>query len=578
MLGHRRLSILDLSDSGAQPMTNETRTVWITFNGEIYNYQELRAVLQEAGHIFASRSDTEVIIHGYEEWGIGGLVERLAGMFAFALYDAAQAARNGDEPFAYLVRDRLGIKPLYYMSMRGALVFASEVNALRKVFPELSTPDRQGLIGFLGLGSIPSPLTYLKRVTCLAPGHYLSISRRSARLTRYWTLPVENESHGSDASMSELLRETVSAHLVADVPVGVFLSGGMDSAGIAALSAQAHPAVRTVTVTFPEREYNEGPQARRFASRYETQHQEYPVTDNDFVRSLPEILGAVDQPTADGVNTYFVSKAAAEMGLKVVLSGLGGDEVFYGYSHYRRIALATGAFGWFSRLPAAMQGVAGSGMAQYGRLFGTDRWERFAYFGQGDPVRNLYLLVRGFFPKRQIQELLDVSSGEVNDGIEAAFTTLPWGGERLHSVADRFNRLELCRYLHDQLLRDSDVFSMAHSLELRVPYLDHHVVERCALIAPQHKVHPRRNKPVLASAVGDAALSAAAAERKRGFTFPFSQWMLRHAGQLEERATASTLLQRAAIQRCWRDFRAGRVHWSRAWATTVLAHVTSSRQ
>jgi asparagine synthase (glutamine-hydrolysing) len=303
-----------------------------------------------------------------------------------------------------------------------------------------------------------------------------------------------------------------------------------------------------------------------------TNHHEVPVLDRDFLEEIPRILNAMDQPTADGVNTYFVSRAAKQLGLTVVLSGLGGDEVFFGYPHYRRLASANGSLRRLAGMPGVLREFVARGAETYGRLSGQERWERFAFLGEQALHDGLYLLMRGFFAPRQTAELLGTSVAGVHAALERIFAELKTPEVREES--NRFNYVEMKRYLHDQLLRDSDVFSMAHSIELRVPYLDHRVVELGAAIAPGEKISTEMNKPKLVEAVGHAEVERVARAPKRGFTFPFSKWMLMHADTLEARALEAAVLDRAAVRKNWKEFRAGRLHWSRAWATVALPAAT----
>src|SRR5215469_704728 len=569
VLAHRRLAIIDLSELGKQPMANEDGTVWITFNGEIYNYRELRAELNPFGHVFRSQTDTEVLLHGYEQWGMEGLLRRARGMFAFGLYDARRE-RTGSTCL-YLARDRMGIKPIYYTHGPEQLLFASEVRPLREASAE-SSFDREALAGFVCLGSIPFPRTYLENVHCLPPGSFLTANADGIRISEYWSLAYSSE-HAR--SLDGLMKDTVDRHLLSDVPLGVFLSGGLDSGALVGLMSQVRnvPPL-TLTVTFPEVEFNEAEDARKAAEAFGTQHIEVPVTDQDFLEEVPRILDAMDQPTADGVNTYFVSKAAHEAGLIVVLSGLGGDEIFFGYQHYHRLLRADAALRGLARTPESLRNALVScALATRGRD-GADKWERLGFVRERPLDEGLYLLFRGFFGAASACELLDMDERELQGMLENQFAALRPRSGSGHWDINRIHFWELNRYLHDQLLRDSDVFSMAHSLELRVPFLDHEVVEACAKIRAQEKLSQSMNKPLLLEAAGRHPVLKEAAERKkRGFTFPFARWMRQHAGPLEELAVSSGPLNRKAVARCWQRFRSGQVHWSRAWSTAVLATV-----
>jgi asparagine synthase (glutamine-hydrolysing) len=562
VLGHRRLSIIDLSPAGHQPMSNEDGTVWVTYNGEIYNYRELHEELKAREHCFRSNSDTEILIHGYEEWGMEGLLNRLRGMFAFALYDSRQEC-------CFLARDRFGIKPLYYFQPAGkeSLAFASEVKALTRSGLAPDERDPEGTIGFLLFGSIPAPATTTRNVRCLLPGHYLLAGRSGASVRKYWDLEAPPEGrHSSKETEQELrglLEDSVQRHLVSDVPVGIFLSGGVDSVGLVALASRANSRLTTLTVVFDEQEFSEAAPARRAAEHFHTDHREVLVTSGDFMRELPNFFSAMDQPTNDGVNTYFVSRAARQAGLTVVLSGLGGDEVFWGYKHYRWL-------GNLSRLPSSLRKIALASAATCGWKFGGERWMRLSLLANRVSDRNLYMALRGFFAPEQISRLLEVSVSEIRLVAENL-----WAGlcrDTPPTVADSrvFNYLEMKRYMHDQLLRDTDVFGMASSIEARVPYLDHLVVERVAAIPPAARLAPGLNKPWLVNAIGHPLVREAAAASKKGFTFPLHRWIRQSTDQLEEMALQSKSMHRASVRRLWKSFREDRLHWSRAWALAVL--------
>lgn len=568
VLGFRRLAILDLSENGNQPMSNEDGTIWVVFNGEIYNYRELRQELTRAGHVFHGNSDTQVLVHGYEEWGTEGLLQRLRGMFAFALYDQSrERAHSG--PFLLLARDRIGIKPLYYLQTPTELIFASEVQALRQATGH-SELDANALVGFLCLGSVPAPRTYIQNIRGLPPGTYLEVGSSGAGVKKYWDAAAAGSRETQD--LRELLIDTVDRHLLADVPLGVFLSGGLDSGALVALASRVRETlVLSLTVSFPEAEFSESEGARAVAQAFRTQHTEIRISDRDFVEEIPRILDAMDQPTADGINTYFVSKAAREAGLTVVLSGLGGDEVFFGYPYYRKLTRANRWLGLLAGIPGPLREALLGPIRLYGQRHDTDKWQRLDYLNSRRLEEGLYLVFRGFFGPRAACDLLGIGRQELERTLEDDFGMLhPKQPAEGWSVT-RFQYLESQRYLHDQLLRDSDVFSMAHSLELRVPFLDHILVEHCARIPASAKISPTVNKPLLAAAVNEPVIDEAARRKKRGFTFPFVEWMRIHAGELEELAVSGGPLNRKAVARCWEEFRAGRSHWSRAWSTTVLA-------
>jgi asparagine synthase (glutamine-hydrolysing) len=563
VLGHRRLSIIDLSPAGRQPMSNEDGSVWVTFNGEIYNYQDLRPELLRAGHRFRSNTDTEVLLHGYEQWGLESLLERLRGMFAFALYDKARGL--------ILARDRLGIKPLYYHAGDGFLAFASEVKALLCggfLSPER---DRKALAGFLIAGAVPAPLTMVKGIRCLEAGHWVQWKDGVLIGHKYWDLSCPPEYTALDrGELQTTLEDAVRGHLISDVPLGVFLSGGVDSAGLVALASRIRreqgDSLTTLTVVFDEEEFNEASPASDIARRFQTDHREVRVTNADFQRELPAFIAAMDQPTNDGVNSYFVSKAAREAGLTVVLSGLGGDEVFWGYKHYRWLRFGSSV----TRCPTPLRRMAAEAGCLWGRWRGQDNWMRTAWLKSSGSSDRVYLTVRGFFAPDQVARLMDMTQVELNAALAEQFGSLGAGDE---ASATAINYIEMKRYLHDQLLRDTDVFSMAHSIEVRVPYLDHVLVEKLWHTSPSLKRDKVLNKPLLVRLIDDASVRQAGQRPKLGFTFPMAHWMKTAAPEMQEMAETGSLTK-TAVRECWRDFSQGRVHWSRAWALTVLGATT----
>jgi asparagine synthase (glutamine-hydrolysing) len=491
-------------------------------------------------------------------------------MFAFAIYDA-----RGAQPLCLLARDRLGIKPLYYVARPDSLAFASEVKALvvSGLVPNQKNAD--AIKGLLLFGSVPAPATGIQGVKCLLPGHCLITGATGMTTRKYWEpgdaepRAEDTEPRASASGLREALADAVNRHLVSDVPVGVFLSGGVDSAALVALASRAKSALATLTVVFDEQEFSEGAEARQIAQKFGTDHREVRVTSQDFIDELPSVLRVMDQPTNDGVNTYFVSRAARQAGLTVVLSGLGGDEVFGGYKHYRWLARHGNSIRRFSALPRFLrQGVLSTAVG-YGRMRGRENWMRLASLEDGVSDAGLYLALRGFFAPEQVRALLDVHSNEIRLAADEYLDALGQGSGNGVATGAAFRRLEMQRYLHDQLLRDTDVFSMAHSIEVRVPFLDQKVVE-CAERLPQPEVNGHGNKPLLTEAVDEPAVFEAARRTKRGFAFPFGKWMKTHSKELREMALGGGCLNRRTIGQLWYEFDHGRLHWSRAWMLAVI--------
>lgn len=561
-LGHRRLAVIDLSEKGRQPLTNETGDVWVSANAEIYNFRELRSDLESLGHAFASATDVEVLVHGYEEWGMDGLLRRLRGMFAFALYDARRHAR----PTLYLVRDRFGIKPLYYARRGTALVFASELRALvasGEVAPEL---DPHALESFLELGSIPGPATALKDVDSLSAAHYLEVGEAGSTLVRYWSLGSDADAESDPQGVSELLAESVRLHLVSDVPLGVFSSGGIDSATLVALaSARAAAPLTTLSVVFDDESLSEARYARKVAERYQTDHREISVSADDFVETLPGVFDAMDSPSVDGVNTYFVSRAARQAGLTVVLTGLGGDEVFLGYPHHKTLSRLAPYAGLFARLPA---GVRAAVAATARSVTGKNKLDYLA-----EPsASNLYRMFRGLFSPRQVAGLVKDSHGR---GAIPARQNVSIGGVGVggspRELLDAAVRLEFEHYLQHQLLRDTDAMSMAHSIEARVPFLDHRLVDAVYRLPHRAKLARGVNKPLLLGALEDPLPREVWDRPKQGFTFPFRQFLLAHRDQFRDRAHSEDAFRPGAVDQVWNEFENGRAHWSRPWALVAFS-------
>ncbi len=566
-LGHRRLAIIDLSDRGRQPMGNEDGTVWLVFNGEIYNAPALRRELLDAGHRFQSNTDSESILHGYEQWGMHGLLARLRGMFAFALHDCGQARER-----LFLARDRFGIKPLYYYQNQEGVAFASQTSALAKGggAPERGNPE--ALAQFLLWGSMPEPATTIDGVFSLPSGTFAEIGPEGLRIDRYYRLEevFDRRCGARDAATLEAevafirqtLEETVSIHLVSDAPLGLFLSGGLDSSSLLALAAPLCEApVSTLSVVFEEAALSEARYADLMADRFACDHHQAPVGSSDFLHDLPRFFAAMDQPSIDGLNTFFVCRAAVRAGLKVMLSGLGADEIFLGYRHLKRAHKHGPLWSLFSRLPEFAKVSFARAAAGTAPLLGKGALERAGSLGNGSTL-GLYHLFRGLFSPRRVAELLGADERDV--------------ATRLMAVEEETGTLQalICRefdgYLKNQLLRDTDSMSMAHSLEVRVPYLDHILVEAVVSSRPEWRVDPKINKPLLVKALAEDLPRQIWDRPKMGFTLPFDKWLRSYRGELRELAGNGSL-DAKAVDRVWADFDSGHAHWSQPWATVVAS-------
>lgn len=586
-LGMRRLSIIDV-DGGDQPVFNEDGSVVVVFNGEIYNFRELRRTLEGRGHTFRTDGDTEVIVHAYEEWG-EDCVDHIEGMFAFALAETSKSTRKGN-PRVLLARDRLGIKPLYYALVDNVLFFASEVRSLLasgQIEPKLSQP---ALRSYLLFGSVVEPMTLVEGVCSLPPGHRLVISaaghHSSIHPEPYWDFaasaqpafePKRPDRSSATAFLRSLLEEAVESHLIADVPVGVFLSSGIDSTALVSLAAQKGASLRTVTVVFPEREFSEVEIARRTAQRFGTIHQELELSGNDVLGRLSEAVGALDQPSMDGINSYFVSWAARQAGLKVALSGLGGDELFGGYSTFRSTPDAQSVAALARRMPWAFRSAVSSAA---GKVFGVLRRKdahrkMVALWNDPNFLPHPYFYTRLLFTPGQVLGLLNPNGVSSSEPWEDWLSQTAKGTEEL----DNFNAvscMESRSYMVNTLLRDTDSMSMAHSLEVRVPFLDHPLVEYVTRLPGSIKCPDGKPKSLLVDAMGDLLPDEVVSQKKRTFTFPWEHWLRGPMKKEMERefAAISPALQKCldvgSMERIWESFLEGNISWSRVWSLFVL--------
>jgi len=472
-LAHRRLAIIDLSDNGAQPMATPDGKVHIVFNGEIYNYRELRKELEARGHRFRSDSDTEVLLYAWREYG-QAMVEHLRGMFAFAIRDEE---RKG----LFLARDHFGIKPLYYHDDGKTFRAASQVKALLAGGGIETQTEPAGHVGFYLWGCVPEPYTLYRNIYALPAGHTLWVDECGPRVPRrYFDIAQELESAnpasaaGSVAeTLKESLRDSVRHHLIADVPVGAFLSAGIDSATLAALAAEERDSkVQAITLGFAEYENtpaDEVPLARKLAAYYGCDHHIGRITRQDFDEDLAAILQAMDQPSIDGVNTWFVAREAKRAGLKVALSGLGGDELLGGYPSFRQIPRLVPCVGPVAAIPGLGKALRLVSVPIIKHLASPKYASLFEY---GGSYGGAYLLRRGLFMPWELPQLLD---GElVREGwarLQPKLRLDEWT-TRIQSPHARVAALEMACYMRNMLLRDSDWAGMAHSLEIRVPLVD----------------------------------------------------------------------------------------------------------
>jgi asparagine synthase (glutamine-hydrolysing) len=525
-LAHRRLAIIDPGDGGAQPMASADGALHITFNGEIYNFRELKQSLVDRGHLFRSTSDTEVLLHLYAERG-AGMVETLCGMYAFAIWDERRQE-------LFLARDPFGIKPLYYADDGRTFRFASQVKALVRGGAVGTAPEPAGSTGFLLWGSVPDPFTLYREIHAVRAGTWMRVPRagRSAA-TAFFDLSAElRAAEAAPAvearSQSDQIRaafdKSMGRHLVSDVPVGIFLSAGIDSSAIAsAASALADPPLQGITLAFEEfrgTNVDEAPLAAMVASQFGLQHTVSRTTRDEFEAELPKLLDAMDQPSIDGVNTYLVSRAAARAGLKVALSGVGGDELFGGYPGFRQIPRAAAWLAVTRHLPLAGR-ISRRLLAPV--LAAMGRPKHAGLFEYGGSYGGAYLLRRALFMPWELDAVLDPATVQAGLDTLRSVDRLEQMIAGLRRPRSRVFALEAGWYLRHQLLRDADWAGMAHSVEIRVPFVD---VDLFRALAPLMASSRPPTKADMAGALTRPLPAHVVSRAKTGFSTPVADWIV----------------------------------------------------
>jgi len=579
LLVNTRLAILDRSERGHQPMANGAESVWITYNGETYNAAELRQDLTQRGYSFKSGTDTEVVLHLYEEYG-DNFVQKMRGMFALAIWDL-QAHK------LLLARDRLGIKPLYIARQGKRLIFGSELKCLLASGLIDRRIDPQALRLYLQFGHVPPPGSMIDGVHPLPPG-YLAHWQDGAWDSRaYWALDqrccasrkaaaADQGATGVGEQLGDVLFEAMQRHLISDVPIVLFLSGGADSACLGALARNASTAkVTAMTIGFAEREFDETALSQQTAVALGLPLKSVILSPARVADEIDPCIRALDQPSVDGLNSYWISKIGAEQGFKVAISGQGGDELFGGYSSWNWFERLEKAARWARHLPRAFSGFLDHEPLPY-------RWRKLSYlFGGCDPFLASQMAVRSLFLESDIRRLLAAPLGEYNEPGEAR--------EYLRSYAsvmgsrdgrEKLALMDICAHLQPRLLRDLDAMSMAHSLEVRPVFLDDRVVEFLLGVPSYLDGQP---KELLFRGIQrfmpTDLLAALKSRRKRTFTFPFAEWLSRDLKPaLDEtfspqRLREGGIFETEAVSGIWQRFQRSpaAVGWSRIWNLFVVA-------
>ena len=575
--GHRRLSIIDLSEAGNQPFVSQDGRYALIYNGELYNYKELKFSLQRSEfgtnqlpYIFKTNTDTEVILASYLRWG-KECINYFNGMFAFAIWDK-------QEQKLVIARDRMGIKPLYYHFKNNVLLFASEIRALLKSDLIEKKINQQSVAEYIQYTTVHAPNTILQDVKVLMPGNILEFDTKQQTFTisQYWninnfTKSKEELSYTQTCEkVNELLTQSVERRLIADVPFGAFLSGGIDSSAIVGLMSKvSSEKIQTFNINFDEGEYSEAKYAQLIAKKFNTQHHEIKLTPNDFLSQLPEALNAIDHPSGDGANSYIVSKATKNAGITMALSGLGGDELFAGYDIFKRY-VELEKKGWLNIVPA--KGILGKLLAANKKSIQGDKTSEILNL---DVINgfNAYPINRKLFNQPDFHYLL---KKHYNDNAFIQNVIKNCETDKSHKLS-RVSLFEIKTYMQNVLLRDADQMSMAVALEVRVPFLDYKLVEFVLGINDTYKF-PHTQKKLLVDSLGDLLPPEIVNRPKMGFVLPWKDWLKDELKEFCEENIVQfsklSFVNREAVILIWNRFLKNdpKITWSRVWHLVVLNH------
>ncbi|MDQ3191481.1 MAG: asparagine synthase (glutamine-hydrolyzing) [Bacteroidota bacterium] len=578
-LGHCRLSIIDLSKAGHQPMSYADGRYTLVFNGELYNYKELREELKAPdssgiGEIFSTNTDTEVLLASFKRWG-KKCVDKFNGMFAFSLWDSHKKE-------LFIARDRLGIKPLYYFKDENNLIFSSELRPLLKTGLIPKKLYQNGLIDYLRYQTVHAPNTIVENIFMLLPGHYMTINEDDFIIEKYWDLidsALEQKIPYSYEEVckktKELLFQSVERRLIADVPFGAFLSGGIDSSAVVGIMSEvSQQKVNTFNVSFDEREFSEAKYAAIVAKKFNTNHHEIKLTPSDFLKELPEALSSLDHPSGDGPNTWIVSKVTKEAGITMALSGLGGDELFAGYDIFKKMYKLR-ENRWLLSFPKFSRAIAGYGLKKLKPGIASDKTAEILKQDYFD-ISTIYPLYRQVLLDDQIYKLLNNKPLSPNKVAEMLKSTVEFEsvGYALPSLG-RISVAEIYTYMQNVLLRDTDQMSMAHALEVRVPFLDYNLVKYILAVPDEYK-YPHTPKKLLTDSIGGLLPQDIVNRPKMGFTFPWKLWMKNELKSFCESRLKSfgsrEGINSKQINEMWEQFLNDnpRITWSRIWYLVVL--------
>jgi asparagine synthase (glutamine-hydrolysing) len=571
-IGHQRLSIIDPGPGGHQPMSNNDSSLWISTNSEIYNYKELKSELSD-NYNFRSSSDTEVLLRSYEKWGLGCL-NKIRGMFAFSIWD---------EPNKRLIlaRDRIGIKPLYYCSENNIFLFASELRAIIASKIKKPSINKSGIFQYLSYGRVGSSESILESITELPPGHFLIADMNGIKVEKYWNPSYQTNETQTPSEVIEqignIFEESVKQHLISDVSIGAFLSGGIDSSAlVSTINSITSTPIKTLSITFNEKDYDESKYSSKMSKNLGLEHHEILLSEENLLENLSPALSSMDQPTVDGINTYIISQAAKNIGIKVALSGVGGDELFAGYNSFSIIPQLIKIDKFLQKFPLNLRKKFSHIASKLIPLSDKNTKLKHLISGQYNGA-HIYYLFRALFCEQDLGKLFSNSllyEKEINKHLNQTQKLIE--SKSKLSPINLISYLEMSQYMTTTLLRDTDMMSMANGIEIRVPLLDHKLIEFMFSVPSNMKIKKGVSKPLLINSLSTKLPDFIVQRKKMGFTLPFEVWM---RGKIKSEVESvlltpleqlSELISQDSIQKTWIDFLKNRCSWSRPWSLYVL--------
>ena len=575
-IGHNRLSIIDLDSKSNQPFISADENLVLSYNGEIYNFLELKKELSKS-YDFKTKSDTEVIIAAYSLWGIE-MVYKFNGMFSFALWD-----KSKEELF--LCRDRFGIKPLYYMEVNQSIIFSSSIKALKSFSHEELNIKEDDLLDFLQYGTVHQPNTILDKVKSVPRGSFLMAGNQETKIFEYWNLFESNNSNKITSeplkTVNKLLLESVEKRLISDVPYGIFLSGGIDSSIlVAAASKVSTQKVNTFSIVFKEKGFDERKFSRQIASKYKTNHLELELNPEEILQQIEEPFKFMDHPSVDGINTFFISKQVHNQGFKMALSGAGSDELFAGYPVFKEVFELENKK-WLYSFPPQLRNIFGKLLQLRNKSLKSHKIAEILNLKLLE-LPYFYPIFRKIFANNTIYKLCDIKNiSTENYPFNWAFNNLDTNNIGAnYSLISKISALEIETYLQNVLLRDADQMGMANSLEIRVPFLDHNLVEY-VLSLPNELKYPIYPKKLLIDSTKGWIPDEIIHRKKMGFVLPWEKWMKNELSSFCEESLLNledfSIFNMSQVNLLWKDFVKGNpyINWLQIWSLVVLGKWTA---